>query len=114
MVEGLIEVAVQLFAARAAFARASVTLPCTLWTVSAQGVARPCFVGLMPMPRPQSAQEPEGHALLERELVPHLRVMRRTRVDFSAVQHELATRAEVAPRDGAARRLSEVARALES
>jgi hypothetical protein len=96
-----------LFAAREAFAQAKLAFPCTLWTVGTPRRARACFVGLMPTPEQGSDAEPEARALLERELVPHLRGLRRTRVDFSEVQRELIARAELAPTDAAARKLAE-------
>jgi signal recognition particle receptor subunit beta len=110
--EGLIEVAAHLFSAREIFAQAKLAFPCTLWTLSAPWRTRACFVGLMPMPEQTADAEPEARRLLERELVPHLRALRRTRVDFSEVQRELVARAERSPLEGPARSLAEVVQAI--
>jgi signal recognition particle receptor subunit beta len=111
--DGLIDVAGSLVAAREAFAQAKVALPCTLWTVGVPRTARPSYVGLMPMPDQSADTEPEAHALLERELFPHLRALRRTRVDFSEVQRALVARAEASFRDSPARSLAQLVCALD-
>jgi signal recognition particle receptor subunit beta len=109
---GVIEVAAELLASRDAFARAKAALPCTLWTVGVPRRARSCFVGLMPM-LGEVQPEPEGDALLERELLPHMRALRRLRVDFAEVQRELVSRAGLSPSDSAARRLANVMHLLD-
>jgi signal recognition particle receptor subunit beta len=94
----VLSVAVRLALARESFAEATVDLPCTLWTVAAGSASascepsarsRPAFVGLMPYRGSVPAPEIAGRALLERELVPHLREMRRSRVDYDDVGAEL-------------------------
>lgn len=111
--EGIMEVGTQLLAAREAFVHATIALPCTLWTVGAVRSARPCFVGLMPTPAHEAHAEPEARALLEREMAPHLRALRRTRVDIAEILRELMARAELSPFDGVPRRLAEIARAMD-
>jgi hypothetical protein len=107
--EGLLDVTTQLLAAREWFANSSVSIPCTLWTVGALKSPRPCFVGLMPELHAQPHTELASQALLEHELAPHLRELRRARVDFSAVLRELMTRAELVSPDSPARKLAEIA-----
>ncbi|HEX4475956.1 MAG TPA: hypothetical protein VH142_12815 [Polyangiaceae bacterium] len=86
----LVTVATELIAAREAFRSASVALPCTLWSIGQGGRShRPTFVGLMPSPAKRPPPEPDGLELIQRELSPHLRELRRTRVDYHEVVHHL-------------------------
>jgi signal recognition particle receptor subunit beta len=112
MAAGLIEVASQLLASRDAFASAKAALPCTLWTVGVPRRTRACFVGLMPA-LGEAQPELDADALLERELLPHLRALRRLRVDFVEVQRELSARGGLSPSDSVARRLANVVDALD-
>jgi len=105
----LLGVADQLCAARESFADTTIALPCTLWTVGSGAFYRPTFVGLMPSKDPPLGDEPKGHDLLQRELSPHLRELRRVRVDYSEVVACVAERAEFAARDTPARWLSQIA-----
>jgi hypothetical protein len=102
-------VATQLAAARDAFRAASVSLPCTLWSIGQNGRShRPTFVGLMPGPDTKLPAEPEGRLLIQRELAPHLRELRRTRVDYHEVVEQVLGIAEFATNDTPARWLSDV------
>jgi len=87
-------IALRLALARESFAQASVDLPCTLWTVGASGSSRPNFVGLMPYRASSRAAELSGSALIDRELRPHLRELRRAREDYDEVGSELLALAE--------------------
>jgi hypothetical protein len=111
--DGILAVAAQLLSAREWFASGTVALPCTLWTVGAADPTRPSFVGLMPTLGSSVPAEPEGRALLERELLLHLRAMRRARVDFGELQRELIARAETSAHGSPARLVAEVVRALD-
>ncbi len=93
---GLIEVAESLVAARRWFETAPARLPCTLWTVSASKAYRPSFVGLMPSVQDGIPAEPEDGALVAREFGPHLRELRRVRVDYASVASEIASRSRSA------------------
>jgi hypothetical protein len=81
----LLAVGVQLAAARDFFTTTTITLPCTLWTVGSIATTRPSFAGLMPPPDSQLPAEPTGPDLIERELSPHLRELRRMRIDYGEV-----------------------------
>jgi hypothetical protein len=102
-------IAMRLALAREAFAQASVDLPCTLWTVSANSPARPTFVGLMPYRANLREPELTGSALLDRELSPHLRLMRSCRSDYGAVEAELNSLAARAGEKTPARWLAQIA-----
>jgi signal recognition particle receptor subunit beta len=108
LAEELLNVAAQLSSAREFFANTTVALPCTLWTVGANTATRPTFVGLMPTRSQKGAPEPSGRALLQRELAPHLRELRRSRVDYSAVVAGVLARAAQAHAETPARWLSEI------
>jgi len=94
---GLTEVASRLLAARRRFSAGNASLPCTLWTVGDQTGYRPVYVGLMPRPRLPSTFEPHEGELLERELAPHLRELRRVRVDFPEIQARITQISTDAP-----------------
>jgi signal recognition particle receptor subunit beta len=111
--EGLLEVTTQLLAAREWFAAGTLPLPCTLWTVGSTGTGRPRFVGLMPALASPVHNEPEPRALLERELTPHLRELRRARVDYIEVIREIWARAERTPPGSPARKLGELLQSLD-
>jgi hypothetical protein len=111
--DGLLEVSTQLLTAREWLASGTVPLPCTLWTVGAARVARPSFVGLMPSLGSTLSAEPEGRELLERELLLHLRALRRARVDFGEVQREILARAELGSRESTVRLLADVLRTID-
>lgn len=113
VVSGILEVATQLLHASEWFASGTVALPCTLWTVGSARSQRPVFVGLIPALNSAVPEPPRGAALLERELLQHLRVQRRVRVDFSEVQRELITRGHLASEGSAPRLLAEVVRSLD-
>jgi hypothetical protein len=104
----ILAVALQLALARESFANATLDLPCTLWTVGAGNTYRPTFVGLMPCHESQQPSEPSGHGLLERELAPHLRELRRSRVDYTDVVAQLMLLAELAGPNSPARWLAEI------
>jgi len=104
----LLSVALQLIAARDYFSTTTINLPCTLWTVGANTSARPTFVGLMPARRSQLSPEPLGKSLLQRELTPQLRELRRTRVDYTDVVGRVMTLAERAGSETPASWLSEL------
>ncbi len=80
----LCAIGTQLLRARELLTRAEIALRCSLWTVSADTDASPCFVGLMPDPSGTFAREPEGEALLARELTPQLLELRQ-RSDYAAL-----------------------------
>jgi len=108
----LLCVALRLALARESFAEASVDLPCTLWTVGASGSHPPPFVGLMPHRGSVLAPETDGPALLERELAPHLRELRRSRVDYENVCDELASLAALPSAQASARWLAQIVRQI--
>ncbi len=110
---GLVEVAECLVSARAWFGKAKAQLPCTLWTVAAGRSYRPAFIGLMPDAAAERPPEPQGAALLDRELMPHLRDLRRARVDCADVIREITALGQSNTRESAARWLAEVARTLD-
>lgn len=101
-------IAQQLVRAREIFRDATVPLPCTLWTLGAHDTGRAWFVGLMPPRTGYRAPELEGNALIVRELTPHLRELRRTRVDFRDVVGNVARIALDAPAGSAAVCLAEL------
>jgi signal recognition particle receptor subunit beta len=105
---GLVDIASRLSAAREWFEAASARLPCTLWTISASGAYRPAFAGLMPDAGHRAAAEPRERALIVRELAPHVRDLRRARVDYQEVWREVASRGEAAPADTPPRWLASV------
>jgi len=104
----LIGVAIQLAVARESFADSTIDLPCTLWTVGSGASYRPTFVGLMPSRDSQRPAEPRGRELLQRELSPQLRELRRARVDYAEVVSRVVSRAEVSAREAPARWLAEM------
>ncbi len=104
----LIGVATQLAAAREFFAATTVALPCTLWTVGANSSYRPTFVGLMPRRALHTAEEPNGRDLLERELAPLLRELRRARVDYADVVARVTSVAELSGGETPAHWLADV------
>ncbi len=104
----LVGVAQQLALARDSFAGTTMSLPCTLWTVGAGASVRPTFVGLMPCRLAQLPAEPGGAELLERELSPQLRELRRTRVDYSEVVSRVLSRAASAGHDTPANWLARI------
>ncbi len=112
MAKELLGVVSQLASSREAFKSASVALPCTLWTTGAGGGYRPVFVGLMPLRDNQFSAEPQGPELIERELAPHLRELRRTRVDYGDVAARVVRLAEAARPHGPERWLAELFTAL--
>jgi signal recognition particle receptor subunit beta len=105
---GLVDVAECLVGARAWFERAKVHLPCTLWTVAAGRSYRPAFIGLMPEASSERPPELRGVSLLERELTPHLRDLRRARVDCADVIRAVVALGHSNARESAARWLAEV------
>jgi signal recognition particle receptor subunit beta len=88
---GLIDTAASLISARKWFESAPARLPCNLWTVSANRGYRPSFVGLMPPVQDGIPAEPDGYELVAREFGPHLRELRRSRVDYASVASEIAS-----------------------
>jgi hypothetical protein len=62
----------------------------------------------MPTRDSRLSPEPEHRELLERELAPHLRELRRTRVDYSDVVSRVVSLAEYAGGEPAVRWLTEV------
>ncbi|MFZ5895104.1 MAG: GTP-binding protein [Myxococcota bacterium] len=104
----LLALAHQLTRSREAFRSATVPLPCTLWTLGSNETGRPCFVGLMPLCDHHPPSELEGGELVARELVPHLRELRRTRVDYRDVVREVVALAPRAPHAGTAKALVEL------
>lgn len=77
--------AVHLVRARSAFNGSDICLPCTLWTVSGDLHRQPMFVGLMPKPGNDRAEELDESALVAREFTPLLRNLKSERDDFHAV-----------------------------
>ncbi len=107
----LLGVATQLSIAREFFARTTIGLPCTLWTVGSGSSYRPTFVGLMPGRASQALNEPLGRDLLLRELSPLLRELRRARVDYQEVVTSVVSLAEFAGQDTPAHWLADVVHA---
>ncbi len=91
----LLGVATQLVTARESFVSSTFSMPCTLWTVSANSSNRPAFVGLMPGREQIASCEPRESDLLKRELAPHLRELRRARVDYDSVVQRVLSLAEL-------------------
>ncbi|MGC4092764.1 MAG: hypothetical protein QM756_33755 [Polyangiaceae bacterium] len=110
--QGLADVASRLLTARAWFHDGNVSLPCTLWTVGDHARYRPVYVGLMPRGTAANTSEPSPLGLIERELLPHLRELRRTRVDFPAIQARLLALGSDAPAESALSWTAQLARAL--
>jgi hypothetical protein len=104
----LADVATRLAESRDAFKAATIPLPCTLWTVGSGSAYKHAFVGLMPAHDSRLGPELEGQALFEREFSPHLRDLRRTRVDYRDVVRRVEEMADRAPRESALRWLGEV------
>ncbi|MFT3923880.1 MAG: hypothetical protein QM778_15210 [Myxococcales bacterium] len=92
---GFLDVALQLLTAREWFSKGAIQLPCTLWTVGSDRPNRPTFVGLMPDGHSPTLPEVGPAALLRRELTPHLRELRRSRVDYAEVFAEVAAQASI-------------------
>lgn len=67
----------------------------------------------MPEASTEAAPEAEGGSLLERELMPHLRELRRARIDCAEVIREVIALSRSKPRDSSARWLAEVAATLD-
>jgi signal recognition particle receptor subunit beta len=111
--EGVLEVAWLLLRAAEAFAQASVPLPCTLWTVGTTSTEAPCFVGLMPTAQASNTERLEPVNLCERELAPHLRALRRNRVDYQEVLRELQTPPWQTSLQPAADQLAAIARTVD-
>ncbi len=109
---GLLEIAIQLLAARDWFGKGAIHLPCTLWTVGAAKAKKPTFVGLMP-DHAHKMKELESRSLLERELTPHLREMRRTRVDYAEIFSFVVALAEAAPANEPVRCFGDVVKAFD-
>lgn len=65
-------------------------MPCSLWTVSAEINLPPVYLGLMPDPSEERAEEPEGVALIEREFGPFLQWTQQSRKDFGEIAVALA------------------------
>ena len=107
----LLSVATQLVAARDSFAVTTFGLPCTLWTISASSSSRPTYVGLMPSRERHVSSEPAERELLERELSPHLRELRRARVDYDEVVQRVRSLADFARADSAASWLADLVHA---
>jgi hypothetical protein len=104
-------VGMQLVTARDFFESTTVPLPCTLWTVGSNTSNRPPFVGLMPSRDSHLTREPSGRELLLRELSPHLRELRRTRVDYADVVGHVASLAQSSPPHTPGRWLAEIVHA---
>jgi hypothetical protein len=110
---GLLEVALQLLTAREWFSKGAMHLPCTLWTVGSDRSGRPTFVGLMPDSQSSTTPDVPPPALLERELTPHLRELRRARVDYSEVFSEVVALSEKSRDKEPARLIGDVVRAFD-
>ncbi|HET9932475.1 MAG TPA: hypothetical protein VFQ35_17355 [Polyangiaceae bacterium] len=109
---GLADVASRLVTARTWFHEGGVSLPCTLWTIGDQARYRPVYVGLMPRGGAAAVPEPAPLGLLEREMMPHLRELRRTRVDFGEIQQRLVALGQDAPAESALAWLAALTRAI--
>jgi signal recognition particle receptor subunit beta len=105
---GMLEIAVRLTSAREWFEGASARLPCTLWTVGASTSYRPEFAGLMPDSATNGPVEPHGRELIERELIPHLRDLRRMRVDYLEISRRVMSLAETSSPQTPVRWLAEI------
>lgn len=110
---GLLDVALQLLTAREWFSKGATYLPCTLWTVGSDRSGRPTFVGLMPDSQTAATPELTPPALLSRELTPHLRELRRARVDYSEVFSEIVALSETSSPQEPARLMGDVVRAFD-
>ena len=109
---GLTEVASRLIAARRRFNTGGVSLPCTLWTVGDEADYRAVYVGLMPRPKLANSFEPPEGEMLKRELAPHLRELRRVRVDFPEIHARICQLAAGAPPEQGLRWLSRLVESL--
>ena len=106
--DAILAVTDQLLVARDWFEQGAPTLPCTLWTVGAAPSMRPVFVGLMPAQSALVALDRAPGELLEREIAPQLRELRRSRIDFAEILREVVLRSRSAQQGGAGRALEEV------
>jgi hypothetical protein len=109
--DGISDVANRLAAARAWFCEASLSLPCTLWTVADQSSYRPVYVGLMPRTAGNHV-ELSPRALIQRELSPHLRELRRTRFDYPEVEARVIERGRAGANDGPAAWVADLIKTL--
>jgi signal recognition particle receptor subunit beta len=110
--QGMADVATRLVAARGWFREGNLNLPCTLWTIGDQAGYRPVYVGLMPRASNLTATEPQALPLVARELLPHLRELRRVRVDYPEVEARLRRIGSDAPQDSPAAWLSALTRSI--
>ncbi|HKU39926.1 MAG TPA: hypothetical protein VJR89_17320, partial [Polyangiales bacterium] len=85
----LFDCASHLLHARASLHTAELGLPCTLWTVSADVLTQPRFVGLMPEVDLRASQEPQGAELIAREFTPLLQSLREQH-DYARILQALA------------------------
>jgi hypothetical protein len=108
---GVSEVANRLAAARAWFSEANLSLPCTLWTVADQTAYRPVYVGLMPRTAGSNV-ELSPRALIERELGPHLRELRRTRFDYPEIVAQVVELGRAGAGDGPAAWVADLIKTL--
>lgn len=70
-------------------------LPCTLRTIGSDMARDPVFVGIVPENADDDrADEPEGAALVDREIGPLLRELARDRGDYDEIVDEIVRRAE--------------------
>jgi signal recognition particle receptor subunit beta len=97
----LVEGASHLLQARANLHTQELGLPCTLWTVSADVLTQPRFVGLMPEVGLRAAEEPIGADLVAREFTPLLQALRQQHAEYPQVVESLA-RSRSGRRDTAA------------
>lgn len=105
---GILDVASRLLLAHSWFSQSSTFLPCTLWTVAATRSPRPSFVGLMPAQIEPAPSENASDLLLEREIGPQLRELRRARVDFTEICAAVSTLLARAGQEPAAQQLGRV------
>ncbi|MCA9706793.1 MAG: hypothetical protein KDK70_13155 [Myxococcales bacterium] len=85
------DAATTLLEARRSLHSGRLRLPCTLATVGLDALQRATYVGLMPgVGEPDGPVEPDGMALVERELWPVLRDLEDRRDDHGAILQALA------------------------
>lgn len=96
LVADLAGVSAHLLHARESLHTPRLPLPCTLRTIGHDWRQPPLFVGIVPEnAEDDRADEPEGAALVERELAPVLRDLARDRSDHGEIVDEIVRRAEM-------------------
>jgi hypothetical protein len=92
LAEAFFDAAAHLHRARLLLNDQDLSVPCSLWTVSAELDRPPVYLGLMPDPGAGAREEPDGEGLIEREFTPLLRSVVREREDGASVIEQILSR----------------------